>query len=59
MVVCPVAQENRECANGVSILTETKSQFSRIRSSLMPHPNGVKFTVELAFTQGKPQFKFE
>jgi len=58
-VVCRVAQENGACANGVSILTgTTKSQFSRIRRTVIPHPNDTKFTVELASTQGRPDFKF-
>ena len=58
-VVCRAAQENGACANGVSILTgTTKSRFSRIRSSVIPYPNGTKFTVELASTQGRPDFKF-
>jgi len=58
-VVCRTAQKNGARANGVSILTETtKSRFSRIRSSVIPHPNGTKFTVELASTQGRPDFKF-
>ena len=49
MVVCHDAtQENGARANGVSILTgTTKSQFSQIRSSVMPYLN---FTVELAST---------
>jgi len=48
-VVCRAAQENRACANGVSILTGiTKSRFSRICSSVMAYPNGTKFTAELA-----------
>ena len=52
-VVCCAAQENGARANGVSILTgATKLRFSRIRSSVIPYPNGTKFTVELASTQG-------
>jgi len=44
-----VAQKNGACANGVNILTgTTKLRFSRIRSSVIPYPNGTKFTVELA-----------
>ena len=40
MVVCCVAQKNRVRTNGVSILTgTTKSRFSHICSSVMPHPN--------------------
>ena len=48
-VVCHVAQKNRARVNvRVSILTETtKSQFSRICSSVMSSPNGIKFTVDL------------
>ena len=58
-VVCRAAQENGARANVVSILTgTTKSRFSRIRSSVIPYPNGTKFTVELASTQGRPDFKF-
>ena len=58
-VVCCAAQENGASANRVSILTETtKLRFSRIRSSVIPHPNGTKFTVELASTRGRPDFKF-
>ena len=54
--MCLAAQENGARANGVSILTATtKSRFSRIRSSVIPHPNGTKFTVELASTQGEGQ----
>ena len=50
MGVCRVAQENRACANGVSILTgTTKSRFLHIRSSVMFYPNGTKFTVESRF----------
>ena len=50
-VVCRVAQENRVCVNGVSILIgTTKSQFLCIHSSVIPYPNGTKFTVELAST---------
>ena len=53
-VVCRAAQEN-----GASILTgTTKSQFSRICSSVMAYPNGTKFTVELASMKGRPRFKF-
>ena len=37
----------------------TNSQFSRIRSSVMPDPNGTKFTVEVPSTQGRPHSKFE
>ena len=49
----------RGACNGVSILTgTTKSRFSRICSSVIPYPNGTKFTVELASTQGRPDFKF-
>jgi len=59
MVVCRAAQKNRVRTNGVSILTgTTKSRFSLIRSSVIPYPNGTKFTVELASTQGRPDFKF-
>ena len=58
-VVCRAAQENGACTNIVSILTgTTKSRFSRIRNSVIPYPNGTKFTVELASTQGRPDFKF-
>jgi len=58
MVVCRAAQENGARANGVSILTgTTKSRFLRICSSVIPHPNGTKFTMELASTQGRPDFK--
>ena len=56
----PCSPRKWVCANGVSILTETtKSQFSCIRSSVMSYPNGTKFTMELASTQGRPHFKFE
>ena len=55
MVVYHAAQENRARTNGVSIFTRTiKSQFSRIRSSVMPNPYGTKFTMELVSTQGRP-----
>jgi len=57
MVVCRAAQENGARTNVVSILTgPTKSRFSHVRSSVIPYPNGTKFTVELASTQGKPDF---
>jgi len=57
MCVCRAAQESGVHAIGVSILTgTTKSQFSRIRSSVIP---GTKFTVEVPFTQRKPHSKFE
>ena len=60
MVVCCAAYENRARPNGVSIFTgTTKSQFSRIRGSIMPYSNGTKFTVELASSKGRPHFKFE
>ena len=59
-IVYREAQENRARANGVSILTrKSKSQFSRIRNSVMPYPNSTKFITELASTEGRPQFKFE
>jgi len=49
----------RTCANGVSILTgTTKLQFLHIRSSMVPYPNGNKFTVELAYIQVSPHSKF-
>ena len=52
-------QENGTHANVVSILTgTTKSRFSRICSSVMAYPNGIKFTVELASMKGRPRFKF-
>jgi len=55
-----VVQENGVGANRVNILIKTtKLQLSRIHSSLMPNPNGTKFTVEIAFIQGTQQFKFE
>jgi len=58
--VCCAAQENGVRANGVSILTgTTKSRFSHLCSSVIPHPNDTKFTVELASTQGRPDFKFK
>jgi len=50
-VIC--GPRKRARTNGVSILAGTgKSQFSHIRSSVMPYPNSTKFTVELASTQG-------
>ena len=59
-VVCCAAQEDGACTNGVSILTgTTKSQISCIRSSVTSYPNGTKFAVELASTQGRPNLKFE
>ena len=49
--------QNGGHANKVSILIGiTKSQFSRIHNSMISYPNGIKFTVELAFTQGRPHF---
>jgi len=55
MVVRRAAQENKARTYGLSIMTRTiKSQFSCIRSSVMPNPNGTKFTVELASTLGRP-----
>jgi len=60
MILCHATQENGACANEVSILTGTTNlQFSRICSSVIPYPNDIKFIVELASTQGTPQFKFE
>ena len=57
---CLAVQENGVDANRVSILTRTtKLRFSHIHSSLMPNPNGTKFTVEIAFIQGTQDFKFE
>ena len=51
--MCHTDQEKGVRANGVSILTgTTNSRFSRIRSSVMPDPNGIKFTVSMPFTQG-------
>ena len=51
---------NGTCANGVSILTgRTKLRFSRILSSVMPHPKGTKFAVELLSIRRIPYFKFE
>ena len=39
----------------VHILAGTlKLRFSHIHSSVMPYPNGTKFTVELASVQGTP-----
>jgi len=59
MVVCRSAQENGAHANEVSILTgNTKLRFSHICHSVMPYPNETKFNVELASTQGRPDFKF-
>ena len=55
----PCGPRKRGARNGVSIFTgPTKARFSRIRSSVIPYPNGTKFTVELASTQGRPDFKF-
>ena len=52
------AQENRAHANRVSILTGTTNLwFSRIRSSIMPNPNGIKFTMQLASPQGRSHSK--
>jgi len=51
-VVCCAAQENGARTNEVSILTgTTKLRFSRIRSSVIPYPSGIKFTVELGSTR--------
>ena len=58
-VVCRAAQENGAHANGVSILTgTTKSQFSRICSSVIAHPNSTKFIVELISKTGRPLLRF-
>ena len=55
-VVCRAVQKNGACANRVSILKgTTKSRFSCICCSVMRHPKDTKFTVELAFTQGRFQ----
>ena len=59
MAVSCEAQENGVHDNGVSILQEYQSQYSRIHSSVMSHPNGTKFTLELASMQGRPHSKFE
>ena len=37
----------------------THSQFSRIHSSVIPNPNGTKFTVEVPSNQGRPYSKLE
>ena len=45
--MCRAAQENGVRTNVVSILTgTTKSGFSRICSSVIPYPNGTKFTMD-------------
>ena len=60
MVVCRATQENGAHAIGVSILIgTTKSQFSRICSSVMSDLNNTKFTMEVSSTQGRPHSKFE
>ena len=55
-----MAQENGVGANEVSILTGTTNlQFSLIHSSVMPDPNGTKFTVEVPSSQGRPHSQLE
>ena len=59
-IVCCAAQENWAHANGFSTLTgTTKSWFSRICSSMMSFLNGIKCTMEVPSTQGKPCSKFK
>ena len=55
-VVCCAAQENRVCKWSEYIDRNNKVA---IFTHLMSYPNGIKFTVELASTQGKPDFKFK
>jgi len=58
--VCSAAQENGARTNRVSISTGTTNlSLSRICSSVMPNPDGTKFTVEVPSTQGRQLLKFE
>ena len=43
----------------ISLTGTTKFRFSWICSSVMAHPNGTKFTVELASMKGWPRLKFK
>jgi len=59
-VVCCADQENGAHANRVSILTgTTNSRFSRIRSSMMLDPNGIKFIMKVPSTKGRPHSNFK
>ena len=58
--MCRAAQENRGHANYVSILTgTTKSQFSRIRNSMIFYQKKTEVAVEVPTYQGRLHTKFE